>query len=199
MPTIAPPLMSTRQKSLLYRAGRYVTQLLIRELPKDRVFHNLHHTINVVQGARKIGRAEGLGDVDLEIVLLAAWFHDTGHIRVYAGHEAESMKIAEAWLKREQYPTDRIPRVLRCIEVTTMPQRPETTVEKVICDADLYHLSFNTYDHYQEMLREEWRRELGVEVSDEDWDKQNTDFLTSHRYFTEYGKEVLECQKSVAP
>jgi predicted metal-dependent HD superfamily phosphohydrolase len=187
----------THRKSILYRAGRYVTDLLIRELPKDRVFHNLHHTINVTQGARKIGRAEGLSPRELEIVLLAAWFHDTGHVKSYTGHEAHSIVIAEAWLNQAPYPPDRIAHVLRCIGATIMPQQPRDKLEEVICDADLYHLSFSTYDHYQEMLREEWRRELDIEVTDEEWERRNTKFLTDHRYFTRYGREILECRKSV--
>ena len=184
------------RRTILYRAGRYVTKLLIHELPPDRVFHNLHHTINVMQGALKIGKAEGLDDTELEIVMLAAWFHDTGHVRTYTGHELVSMEIAREWLTEEQYPTARLDLVLRCIEVTTMPQQPRTKLEAVMCDADLYHLSFNTYDHYQEMLREEWRRELGIEVSDEDWNQQNMAFLTSHTYWTDYGKQVLEDRKA---
>ena len=188
--------MNHRQ-SIIYRAGRYVTQLLIHQLPKDRVFHNLHHTINVMQGALKIGKEEGLSEKELEIVTLAAWFHDTGHIKTYTGHERVSMEIAREWLEKENYPEEHLKEVLRCIEVTTMPQRPTDTIENVMCDADLYHLSFNTYDHYQEMLREELRRELDIEVSDEDWYRQNTAFLTNHKYWTEYGKNVLECRKSV--
>ena len=185
------------RRTILYRAGRYVTQLLIRQLPADRVFHNLHHTINVVQGANRIGKAEGLTEPEIELVMLAAWFHDTGHIKTYTGHELESMNIAREWLASEGFPEDRTATVLRCIEVTTMPQKPTNKMEAVMCDADLYHLSFNTYDHYQEMLREEWRRELGIEVSDEDWSEQNHAFLSSHHYFTEYGKQTLECRKSV--
>ncbi|NJB86095.1 putative metal-dependent HD superfamily phosphohydrolase [Lewinella marina] len=189
--------MNTHRNSILYRAGRYVTQLLIHQLPKDRVFHNLHHTINVTQGALKIGREEQLTEEELEVVMLAAWFHDTGHIRTYTGHEEVSAEIARRWLEGEQYPPDRIDAVVRCIEVTTMPQHPKTKLEAVICDADLYHLSFNTYDHYQEMLREEWRRELGIDVSDEDWNQQNAAFLSGHRYFTDYGRRTLESRKSV--
>lgn len=185
------------RRTILYRAGRYVTQLLIRELPPDRVFHNLHHTINVVQGASKIGKAEGLSTDELEIVMLAAWFHDTGHIRTYTGHELVSIEIARNWLTTAEYPDEKLAEVLRCIEVTTMPQHPLTSIEAVMCDADLYHLSFNTYDHYQEMLREEWRREMGIEVSDIDWNRQNLAFLQSHKYFTSFGKDKLECRKSV--
>jgi len=184
------------RRTILYRAGRYVTKLLIHQLPPDRVFHNLHHTINVMQGAHEIGKAEGLSDTELEIVMLAAWFHDTGHIKTYNGHERVSMAIAEEWLRTEHYPEQGIKQVLRCIEVTTMPQQPTTKLESVICDADLYHLSFNTYDHYQEMLREEWKRELDVDVSDEDWNSQNMAFLTGHSYWTDYGKNVLEARKA---
>ena len=189
--------MKEHRKSIVYRAGRYVTRLLIRQLPEGRVFHNLHHTINVVQGVIKIGRKEGLKPKQIEELVLAAWFHDTGHVETYTGHEAVSMRLAREWLEKQDYPADRIAQVLRCIEVTTMPQQPQTPMENVMCDADLYHLSFQSYDHYQEMLREEWRRELGIDMTDEDWDRANTTFLTQHRYFTAYGQKELECRKVV--
>lgn len=188
----------SRRKTIVYRAGRYVTRLLIQELPTGRVFHNLHHTINVMQGVLKIGQAEQLPGGEMELALLAAWFHDTGHVRTYVGHEVVSMEIARKWLTKQEYSEERIKQVMRLIEVTTMPQDPKTRLEAVICDADLYHLSFHTYDHYQEMLREEWRRELGIVVSDEEWDRSNQEFLETHRYFTNFGKRELEPRKHIS-
>ena len=189
--------MQNHRQSLPYRAGRYVTNLLVCQLPTDRVFHNVHHTINVVQGVVDIGFHEGVTAQEQEILLLAAWFHDTGHVRTYAGHEEVSCELAGVWLRRNNYPEDRVQEVLRVIHATTMPQNPGDRLERIICDADLYHLSFQTYDHYQEVLREEWKKVLQIKMSDEEWAQQNDAFLRKHRYWTDFGRRVLEPKKSL--
>lgn len=188
--------MADQRGSIVYRAGKFVTRLLIEALPPNRVFHNLHHTLNVVQGAIIIGGQEGLAHEELEVLILAAWFHDSGHVEAYEGHEASSQIIALRFLRDECYPEVRIDCVLRCIEATTMPQEPRDAMEAVLCDADLFHLSFAEYDHYQELLREEWKRVLGVQFSDADWERENNAFLATHRYFTDYGQMVLEPRKA---
>ena len=189
--------MKKHRKSIVYQAGLYIVRLLGEELPTDLVFHNVHHTINVVEGVVTIGKAEGISDEELEMLMLAAWFHDSGHIATYLGHEEKSIELARNWLQQNAYPTDRIEQVLRCIRATTMPQQPTDKLEQIICDADLYHLSFPTYDHYQELLREEWKRLLGIDESDAAWRERNDAFLRDHSYWTAFGKEKLEGKKQV--
>lgn len=191
--------MKSHRKELYYRAGRYVTRLLLDKLPKECVFHNVQHTFNVVRGVRAIGKAEGLKEKDLEILILAAWFHDTGHVIAYQGHELMSTKIARDFLKENDYPKTKISEVESCILATTMPQNPKNHLEKIMCDADLYHLSFSSYDHYQQLLREEWKNMLNKEFTDEEWQEQNDDFLQTHRYFTDYGVAKLEPKKWIDP
>lgn len=142
-----------------------------------------------------IGKAEGLNREELQIVKLAAIFHDCGHVKCYKGHEAASMRIAEEWLRAHDYPEERLVRVLACIEATSMPQHPRNKMEEVICDADLRHLSFDMYHDYQELLRVEWKLELGVEMTDAEWETSNNKFLSEHRYFTDYGQRELEPYK----
>jgi predicted metal-dependent HD superfamily phosphohydrolase len=190
--------MKKHRESIVYRAGSHVVRLLREQLPADRVFHNVHHTINVVQGVVDIGREEQLGPEDMEILMLAAWFHDTGYVYTYADHEERSIELAQEWLRGQAYPENRMEEILRCIRATTMPQQPTNKLEQVICDADLYHLSFATYDHYQELLREEWNLLLGIEMTDAEWRESNDTFLRNHHYWTDFGREYLEDRKLVA-
>ncbi len=190
--------MKKHRESIVYRAGSYVVRLLREQLPADRVFHNVHHTINVVQGVVDIGQAERVSLSEMEILMLAAWFHDTGHVYTYAGHEERSIELAQKWLRGQAYPEARTKEVARCIRATTMPQQPTDKLERVICDADLYHLSFPTYDHYQELLREEWKLLLGIEMTDEAWRDSNDAFLSRHHYWTDFGRERLEARKLVS-
>nr|WP_299340871.1 HD domain-containing protein [Allomuricauda sp.] len=180
---------------IVLRAAVYTAQKIIAEQPKNRVFHNLHHTLTVLEGAGRIGRAENLTEDELEMVLLAAVFHDLGHIECYSGHEEASKRLAGEWLAEQKYPEDKVDIVLGCIDATKMPQNPKNILEKVICDADLIHLSFESYPIYREMLRSEWEMELGWTFTDEEWIANNNKFLQDHSYFTAYGKNTLEPKK----
>ena len=187
--------MSYRLSTITRRAGRYVARLLITELPPDHLYHNLHHTIDVVQGVITIGRAEGVSARKAELLVLAAWFHDLGHVSRYTGHEAVSAQMAEDFLRSEHYSEDSIATVTACILATRMPQRPTNKLEEILCDADLIHLAHATYPQSQDLLREEWKQALGLKFSDADWGELNDKFLRSHHYFTHYGKTVLQGQK----
>lgn len=189
--------MPQRPSSLSYRAGRYVARLLITELPRDRLYHNLHHTINVLQGVLVIGRAEDVSPEEMEILQLAAWFHDSGHVKIYHGHELASVDIARKYLASQGFSASGIDTVERCILATQMPQEPADLLEKIICDADMYHLAMPTYEQAQELLREEWSLVLGKVYTDEKWDAENRKFLQDHHYFTKYGRETLQPMKDI--
>lgn len=181
--------------NIVLRASVYVAQLLLEKQPKSRVFHNLHHTLTVLEGAGKISRKENVSKEELEIVLLAAAFHDSGHVECYKGHEAVSQRIAKKWLTEQNYSKANIKLVLGCIAVTELPQRPKNLLEEILCDADLIHLSYGSYPIFQELLRAKWETELGLVYSNEDWIASNNKFLESHKYHTNYGKTVLEQNK----
>ncbi len=187
--------MSVRPTSIVYHAGRYVAKVLIEELPTDRYYHNLHHTINVVQGVIAIGQAERVTAEELECLLLAAWFHDIGHVETYVGHEAAGARIATAFLEDHDFPPEKTELVANCILATRMPQQPANKLEEIICDADMFHLSLPTYEQSQELLRAEWQKVLGKKSTDEEWRQENSNFLNQHTYFTAYGKKTLQDKK----
>ena len=189
--------MQAPQKSITYLVGVYVSRLLTRSLSNELYFHDLRHTLNVVRGVRNICKHMEFSEEEYEILLLAAWFHDTGHVHTYKGHEAESLKIAQEFLEEKNYPTDKIAQVLDCIAATRMPQQPKNKMQEVICDADLYHLSLPEYPHLQHLLREEWSQVLNQKYTDAEWSILNLSFLNSHHYFTTYGKNVLGGRKAL--
>ena len=184
-----------KKQSIVFKAGRYVTSLLINSLPRDMLFHNLHHTTNVVRGVRDITNHLDITKKQQEILLLAAWFHDTGFIHTYQGHEAESEKLAKAFLSKVNYDSEKLESVLNCIRSTQMPQQPSNILEQVICDADMYHLSLPEYCHLHKLLREEWRINMHKEWTDQEWIQENLAFLREHHYWTTYGQELLQKHK----
>jgi len=174
---------------------QYVTYLLKHNLPETLKFHNFTHTKDVVNAVLKIGQNSGLSHEELEIITIAAWFHDTGHTVIYDGHEEESKKIAQKHLSILKYEERKIQKVNDCIQATKLPQNPKDKLEEVICDADLYHLSQQNYFIKSELLRKEWELILHKFYSDMEWYELNITFFKKHCYLSSYGKKTLENQK----
>jgi predicted metal-dependent HD superfamily phosphohydrolase len=186
------------QGTILDKAARYASEILL-SLPETMVYHNLQHTREVVESVREIGTHSNLSNDQLEIALLAAWFHDTGFSRSADRHEEASKDIAAGFLRDSGYPEDRIEQVLGCIDATRAHSTPSGTLESVLVDADYAHLAQKSYFDKMLLLRKERQLVSGIEEIDEDWNQENLKFLRKHDYHTEYGKTVLtpKLQKNI--
>lgn len=186
--------MVNNNLTITERTGHFVSTFL-ESLPCSLLFHNLRHTLEVVAAVLEISQHEKLSTEEVEIAQIAAWFHDTGYLIRYLGHEDESALIAKKFLENQAYPKNKLGAVLACIHATTYPQRPHTIIEKVVSDADMYHFSLKNYEEYAQLLRKEWEVHLGNFYSDEEWQQSNLVVLKEHYYHTDYGKCVLQQRK----
>lgn len=173
----------------------YVFRLLRDELPRNYIYHNFNHTYETVQAAIEIGKGSNLSEEDLEIVRVAAWFHDTGFTESYENHEEDSKKIARAYLEKKNYPEEKIKKVEDTIGATQMPQEPKDLLGQVLCDADLYNLGQPIYPDKSEILRTEWENVGHKKMSEIEWTEMNIDFLSMHIYFTPYAQSRFYPQK----
>ncbi|NLR91613.1 Pycsar system effector family protein [Flammeovirga agarivorans] len=164
---------------------------------KDLSFHNLAHTENVVSATQEIGKAEGLSEKELQLLEIAAWFHDTGYEEGNCtDHENKGAKLCEAFLKGKM-PDDDIIQIKECIMATQLPQTPRNLMEQVMCDSDLAHLGKDNFFKYSEDLRNEIISSMKMpkKLTKLQWHLMNIRFLSEHRYFTNYAREVLNPKK----
>lgn len=155
-------------------------------------FHNIHHTTAVVKAAEFIGGKSELTDDELESVIIAAWLHDIGYEQGSSNHEAVAAEKAKAMLEEAGASVQKVSTVVEAIEATKMPQQPQSIVSKVLCDADLFHLSTEKCDENGLNLRAEWKSLGFMDMQDDEWEQFNLQFMESHRYHTTYGQTVLE-------
>ena len=113
-------------------ASDYVTRLYENHLLKGITYHNLDHTKEVIDTAKLIGEKSGLSEEQMEILLLAAWFHDIGIILQYNEHEEKSVEICSEFLTKYNYPQEKIDNVAKIILSTRIPQKPKTLLEKIL-------------------------------------------------------------------
>jgi predicted metal-dependent HD superfamily phosphohydrolase len=149
----------------------------------------------VVSHAKAICDYIGFSKDEAEPVLIAAWFHDTGHSEVYEGHEEASKRLAKEFLEKEGYPKEKIVTVLSCIDATKMPQICIDRYAAVLCDADVFHIGTTDFFFKKLLLRREWNLNGIMKLSDSEWHQLNRNFLHNYHFKTKYGKEVLELGK----
>jgi HD superfamily phosphodiesterase len=115
--------------SIIEQAEETATKLLL-SLPDSIIYHNLNHTRDVVKAARKIGQYVNLSDEEMEILLISAWFHDTGFMKSYENHEAESINYAKAFFREVGYPEENQEKIIACINSTRMDVATRDTHRK---------------------------------------------------------------------
>lgn len=188
--------MNEANEQLLTAARTYVTDIFQHRVKPEFVFHNLEHTEDVVEACSYMVDHYQLPEDDRVVLMLAAWFHDTGYSSgAGEGHEEVSKQIATKFLESRNVDDVIIQRVVSCIQATRMPQSPVNLVEKILCDADLYHLSTEDFKARNQLLKQERESLLGHKIDKKEWRKNNIQFLSTHQYFTDYGQQTLTPKK----
>ncbi|WP_413997705.1 Pycsar system effector family protein [Flavobacterium sp. W1B] len=182
--------------TLLDEAEDFVSKLLKDKLSTLFTYHNFNHTLGVVAAANQISESENLNISDKEILLIAAWFHDTGYTKGCVNHEDSSIAFVTDFLNEKEKSADYIAKVSGLINATRYGYEPQTLFEKIIKDADCFHLGSDEYFSSCESLRTEWKNLDQKCFSDNDWVLENSDFLINrHRFYTDFALEHWQPMK----
>jgi len=138
-------------------AKNYIVNRLQKELSPNLYFHSYDHSLDVLHSACRLNCMEGMNETDSALIETAALYHDAGMTITYLNHEAASAKLARIVLPQFDYAPGEIEIIESLIMVTTMPQSANTSLEKVICDADLDYLGrddfFKAIIDFQKRIR----------------------------------------------
>ena len=177
----------------------YIRDLFKDELPGGLKYHDANHTLHptkgVVAAANSIAISEKISEHDRELLIAAAYFHDSGYIREYGKNEPIAARMAGRILKLIGYQPDEIEKIQKMILATDLAVKPQTHVEKILCDADLDHFGRDDFFELDGKLRE-GRRIRGLDVNDDaKWYKGTLAVITNHQYYTESQKKFREKEK----
>lgn len=187
--------MPEKEKTIENEAQSLVEGHFEANLGRSFRFHSAEHTREVVAAVKQIADFEGVDGQLRKLLVLAAWFHDTGYTETYVGHEEEGCKMAGEFMQKHGLGDLEIKKVKAFIMATKFGYEPKTAAEEIIRDADSYHLSRPHYFDYLQNLREEWQARLKLEYIDLEWIRMNIQFLKNHHYFTRFAKENLSAGK----
>ena len=157
--------------------------ILAAQLDKKLCYHNIDHTLDVIDQAEQIALTEGVSSSkDILLLKIAALFHDTGFLHVYTGHEEKSCEIAEEKLSSHFSKAD-VDSICGMIRATKVPQEPGNLVQQIICDADLDYLGRTDFKKLSNHLKNEFL-DFGIVKTESEWEKKQIAFFESHHYFT---------------
>lgn len=173
----------------------YAKNLLKDKLSSAYTYHNLDHTIQVVDKIKILAKEENISPEDTENLILAGWFHDLGYVDDADNHEEESRKIASDFLKQHQFSEERIAKIGELILATDKFYKPKNHLEEIIKDADMYHLASDDYFRICENLRQEIKEVHHQKFSKLKWAELNISFFAKHQFYTKFAKENWQPEK----
>lgn len=145
-----------------------IRKALKQHLPETLFYHSALHTDDVIREVLHLGITAGLGDRSLELLGVAAAFHDAGFLESRKENEQLGAKMATEALKREagSYTNDEIDLVAQMIEDTTLRMLPEgprqvprSKLSAFLCDADTANLGRDDFFECGERYRKELNQE----------------------------------------
>ena len=177
---------------MIKEAKSYIAQFFTDQ---RYVYHSMEHTMSVFDASAKIAAKEKVDGEKLELLLLAALFHDTGFAENPKNHESLSANNAERFLKDNGYKDDDITVVKNTILATNVDAEPSNKLEAIIKDADMAHLGQTCFKENTKKLREENEKSSKKKIDSEDWINQNVKFLSRHNWYTKSAKKLFNNRK----
>mgnify|MGYP001811909591 FL=1 len=171
-----------------------ILDLLDEQLPGDLTYHGTHHTLDVLDVCNAYIERGSIEERDALLLRTGVLFHDFGFTRSFNDHERNGAILAEKVLPDFGYGQEEIKTVEGLIMATKIPQKPETELEKIICDADLDYLGRDDYYPISNTLFQELKS-LGKIKTEEEWNALQIGFLEAHNYHTTFAIENRQPEK----
>jgi len=173
--------------TLVAEAEKYVLNLLNTKLDSSFVYHSISHTQRVVEKIKEITEGQEIPEDNLQNLLLAAWFHDTGYTETIEEHEEKGVTIVTTFLTTQKASEDTISKVTDLIRATKMGTPPKNEFDKIIIDADCSHIGGKNFSDLSELLRREWELTKERKLTEQEWLSENIDFLTNtHKFHSDF-------------
>src|SRR3989339_2111959 len=116
--------MNKIDNTLLIEAEKFVKNLLEDKLANEFYYHDFKHAMAVKGYVEIIAKECKLNDADLNLLQIAALFHDTGFINSVENHVEHSIEIVKNFLISHSIDKESINSIAEIIMATKMPQNP---------------------------------------------------------------------------
>lgn len=206
--TKAPEALDTIQKakfveSLSFVNSKpFVSAILNRlkiEIPKELTYHNLEHSIDVMKDSLLLAVYEDRNNREIELLGIAAAFHDAGFIIQYHNNEPIAAELASQAMKNDQnYSPEEVELVHDMIldtQITIKNKRIHRNVShelsRYLLDADLANLGKESFFQINDKVYRERPKDMDI------FKKESLLLLSQHSWLTKAANDLWEKQRIV--
>ena len=97
--------------------------------------HNINHINDVVYYTKKLIERLNI-EIDVDVCIISAYWHDVGRIKVNNGHEKISAQMLKETMEQYNYESSLIDKCYKAIENHKWSMTPETIEGLIVKDAD---------------------------------------------------------------
>lgn len=170
--------------TLLVKIESHVRNLFALHPQPFLYYHNLSHTEKVVKHTAALSGYYHLANHNHFTLMTAAWFHDTGHLfGDMESHEERSVELMTKFLQ-DSIPPLYLNEIQQYIMATKMPVHPMDILEKIICDADTWHLGTEDFPEEDKNVWQELEARRGRTF--ENKAALSLKFMQQHQFYTSY-------------
>ncbi len=157
-----------------------------------KFFHNINHTLNVLEAVGLIAQnTDEISSHQEELLKIAAIFHDVIAELKANDNETKSANYACEQLLKLNVAKEDVEIVERLIKATKLDHQPTDIMEEAIKDADIAHTGSKSYfkEPFIHLFKEINCRE---ELSPKQWIQDCIDFFEQFPFYTKYAQEQFE-------
>lgn len=181
---------------IVVKAERYIKNLLSEQMNKNYLFHSQGYANKTVNKAKKILESSTNKSVDLNSVLLATWFLNSGFAIDYNNHTKESVQLSTKFLKENNCSQQEIDIVVQLMESAWKNDKPNNDAEAIVKDVSTWFYASEDFEEMLQLLRLELEN---FNETNPDLDTWRLNYLEKlrieHRYYTDFAKENWQEQK----
>jgi len=189
-----------KAKVLLHPLIVSTLERLKSQLPKELTYHSVAHTVDVLHEALNFGQALKLSKRELELLGIAAVFHDSGFLMAIENHEVIGAQFAvEAMRQYGGYSESECDLVAKAITNTLLTNATNVDladqrnrIEKCLLDADTSNLGRTDFMEKTELVRKEQGQERNKEYLE-----GVLKLLDQHFWHSEPAKLLRHAQKEI--
>lgn len=188
----------TSEISIIKKSEAFVKSIFDRH-EQTLHYHNWEHTLEVRRYAMQIAEMDGsLNSEELEVLELAAIFHDVAYYKGKECHEEHSSELMKEFLLDQGVSSEKIAHIDQTIMATMLSNEPVDLLGKIIRDADLSGIGRKDYfDNTFSKLFQEINLECNPKLKQQDWVSMCIEFIGNHEYHTPQAKTLFDDQKQL--
>ena len=191
----------------LDKVEKFSTHLLANDLSEKIVYHDITHTLRLVEAVKEIADAEQVTEKEKQLLLIAAWLINTGFTKVDSDHSFDTLEeffefcygqsalIGSEFLSSIDFPEEDIQTVVELFAETRPDVEFPSHLASILSDAITYDWGMPKSKGRIKKLYEEFLLLGAVSYGKRTWYDTVLKYLREHDFKTNYAKEGLSSGK----